>query len=199
MNDRKFEILSREDGYQGFFTLQRLTLRHSLYRGGMSPPITRELIERGNVAAVLLYDPELDAVVLIEQFRVGALADPNGPWLLEIVAGIVEPGETPEQVARREAVEEAGCTVTELMPVTEFYATPAKSSERSHLFCGRVDASTAGGIHGLADEGEDIRVLTLPVAEALRLLHAGRICSAWPMIALMWLENRRGELRRVWR
>ncbi len=199
MNDGKVEILSRENGYQGFFTLQRLTLRHSLFGGGMSPAITREIIERGDVAAVLLYDPDLDRVVLIEQFRVGALGDPQGAWLLEIVAGIIEPGETPAAVARREAVEEAGCTITELVPVTTFYATPAKSSERSHLFCGRVDASNAGGIHGLAHEGEDIRVLTLPVSEALSLLDAGRVCSAWPMIALMWLRGRREELRRAWR
>jgi ADP-ribose pyrophosphatase len=198
MAERKVELLSRETCFEGFFRLERLTLRHSLFAGGMSAPIRREVIERGNVAAVLLYDPDLDRVVLIEQFRVGALDDPHGPWLFEIVAGIIEPGETPEQVARREALEEAGCPIDELLPITRFYATPAKSSEHSWLFCGRVDATKAQGIHGLAHEGEDIRVHAMPTEDAFALLAAGRINSAWPMIALLWLERNRDDLRRRW-
>jgi ADP-ribose pyrophosphatase len=195
---RNFEVLSRECAYEGFFRLERLTLRHSQFRGGMGPELVREIVERGDVAAVLLYDPYLDQVVMIEQFRVGAMADPRGPWLLEIVAGLIEPGETPEQVARREALEEAGCTVLELEPVTMFYATPAKSSERSYLFCGRVDASRAGGVFGLAHEGEDIRVVPLPLDEALARIDSGAINSAWPIIALQWLGRHRERLRALW-
>jgi ADP-ribose pyrophosphatase len=111
------EVLSRETAYRGFFSLEKLTLRHGLFGGGMSPPITRELIEKGDVSAVLLYDPALDRVVLIEQFRVGALRDPDGPWMMEVVAGLIEAGESAEDVARREAMEEAGCAVLELVPV----------------------------------------------------------------------------------
>lgn len=199
MKDRKLEILSRDLCFQGFFRLERLKLRHSLFRGGMSPVLSREILERGDVAAVLLYDPEREQVVLIEQFRVGAMGDAHGPWMLEIVAGIIEHGETPEEVARREALEEAGCEVTDLLPITTFYATPAKSTERSHLFVGRVDASKADGIHGLAHEGEDIRVLPMPVDEAMRLLAEGRINSAWPIIALLWLATNREAVREAWR
>lgn len=195
---RKFELLSRETCYEGFFRLERLHLRHSLFGGGMSPSLMREVVERADVAAVLLYDPRLDQVVMIEQFRVGALDDANGPWMLEIVAGMIEPGETPEEVARREAMEEAGCAIAALEPITTFYATPAKSSERSYLFCGAVDASRASGIHGLAHEGEDIRVLPMPTDAALALLDAGAINSAWPMIALHWLARHRDRLRRDW-
>lgn len=195
---RTFEVLARDEAYQGFFRLERVTLRHSLFSGGTSPALVREIVERGDVAAVLLYDPRLDQVVMIEQFRVGAMGDEQGPWLLEIVAGLMEPGETPEQVARREAIEEAGCTLLDLERVTTFYASPAKSSERSHLFCGRVDASRAGGVFGLVHEGEDIRVVPLPLDEALARVDSGVINSAWPIIALQWLARHRERLRAAW-
>jgi ADP-ribose pyrophosphatase len=198
MNDGKVEIVSRETCFEGFFRLERIRLRHSLFAGGMSPVIARELVERGDVAAVLLYDPAADRVVLIEQFRIGPIADSAGPWMIEIVAGLIEPGESPEAVARREAVEEAGCDITELIPVITFYASPSKTTERSFLFCGRVDASKANGIHGLRHEGEDIRVLTLATDEALALVEAGRINSAWPIIALLWLARHREEVRAAW-
>ena len=198
MTDRCFEILFRQTCYQGFFRLERVRLRHTLFAGGMSPDITRELIERADVAAVLLYDPARDEVVLIEQFRVGAIADSNGPWLLEIVAGLIEQGEAPDEVARREAREETGLTVTDLVPITSFYPSPSKTSEHSHLFCGRVDSAQAGGVHGLAHEGEDIRVLPMATDEALEQMARGRINSAWPIIALQWLALNRERLRRAW-
>ena len=105
---RDVEIVDRELCYQGFFRLERVRLRHSLHRGGMSPVLVRETLEKGDVVAVLPYDPVADAVVMIEQFRVGAIGAPRGAWLLEIVAGLMEPGEQPDDVARREATEEAG-------------------------------------------------------------------------------------------
>ena len=198
MSERGVEILGQELCYQGFYRMERITLRHRLFAGGMSPPITREVIEKGDVAAALLYDPKRDEVVMIEQFRVGARDDPRGPWLVEIVAGLIEPGETPEEVARREAMEEAGCTVTDLLPVTTFYVSPAKTSQRTHLFCGRVDSSRAGGIHGLAHEGEDIRVVCMPSEDALALVEQGRADSAWPLIALLWFARHRPALRQRW-
>jgi ADP-ribose pyrophosphatase len=199
MNEqRSVEIIAREVSYQGFFRLERVHLRHSLHRGGMSPVLVRETLEKGDVAAVLPYDPLTDTVVMIEQFRVGAVADPRGAWLLEIVAGLIEPGEAPEDVVRREATEEAGLAVRRIEPIARFFATPAKSSELTHLFCGEVDARGAGGVHGLAHEGEDIRVMPMPAGEAFALLEAGRVDSAWPMIALMWLRCHRDRLRRTW-
>jgi ADP-ribose pyrophosphatase len=198
MSHGDLEIVSREVCYQGFYRLERIALRHRLFAGGMSPLLTREVIEKGDVAAVLLYDPARDEVVMIEQFRVGARDDPRGPWLLEIVAGLIEPGETPEQVARREALEEAGCTVTDLVPVTTFYVSPAKTSQRTWLYCGRVDATRAGGVHGLAQEGEDIRVACLPAGDAIALVEQGRADSAWPLIALLWFARQRDALRSRW-
>lgn len=199
MEPQRVEIVGRETCYEGFFRLERVRLRHALFGGGMSPVIVREIVEKGDVVAVLLYDPRRDEVVMIEQFRIGALADPQGPWLLEVVAGLVEPGEAAEEVARREAREEAGLAVTDLEPIARFYATPAKSSECSTLFCGRVDAAGAGGVHGLPHEGEDIRVVPMSVAAALAALADGRINSAWPMIALYWLAQHRAALRERWK
>lgn len=195
----KVEIIERELCYRGFFSLERVHLRHSLHRGGMSPVLVREILEKGDVVALLPYDPVTDTVVMIEQFRVGAIANAPSAWLLEIVAGLIEPGEPPEDVARREAAEEAGLAVRRIEPIARFFATPSKSSELTHLFCGEVDAAAAGGVHGLAHEGEDIRVVPLPAEQAFALLETGRIDSAWPMIALMWLQTHRERLRRAWR
>lgn len=198
MSQDDLEILEREVCYQGFHRLERLRLRHRLFAGGMSPPMVREVIEKGDVAAVLLFDPKRDEVVMIEQFRVGARDDPRGPWLLEIVAGLIEPGEAPAEVARREALEEAGCAVTHLLPITTFYVSPATTSQRAYLYLGRVDSARAGGVHGLAHEGEDIRVVCLPCDQAVTLAEQGRTDSAWPLIALFWFARHRDLLRSRW-
>ncbi len=192
------EIVERQVCYQGFFRMEHYRLRHRLYNGDMSPLLSRELFERGHAAAVLPYDPLLDCVVLLEQFRVGALNAPGGPWLLEIVAGIIEEGETAAGVVRREAQEEAGCTLLALEPVCEYLVSPGGTSERISLYCGRVDAAGIGGLHGLAGEGEDIRVSTIGFDDAMALLHSGRIDSASPIIALQWLQIHRERLRRLW-
>jgi ADP-ribose pyrophosphatase len=191
-------IETRETCHDGFFRLERIRLRHGLFGGGSSPPLTRELFERGHAVAVLPYDPVRDAVVLIEQFRVGALERPGGPWLTEIVAGIIDPGEAPEAVARREAGEEAGLEVAALESIGRVYLSPGGSSETVRLYCGQVDAGAAGGIHGLADEGEDIRVEVASFDDALARVADGRIDSAAPVIALQWLALNRERLRRRW-
>jgi ADP-ribose pyrophosphatase len=198
MNENDCQIIEREVCYRGFYRLERLCLRHRLFAGGMSPAIVREVIEKGDVAAVLLYDPARDEVVMIEQFRIGARNDPRGGWLLEIVAGLIEPGESPAQVARREAREEAGCMVLDLLPISTFYTSPAKTSQRTHLYLGRVESTGAGGIHGLAHEGEDIRVVCLAAEQALNLAEQGQTDSAWPLIALFWFARHREEVRAQW-
>lgn len=198
MQEPQYEILETVTGYDGFFRILRYRLRHRLFRGGWSRVLTRELFERGHAAAVLPYDPETDQVVLAEQFRIGALQAPGGPWLLEIVAGIIEVGETPEAVVRREAIEEIGCAVGELMSICDYHVSPGGTSERIHLFCGRVDASQAGGVHGLGDEDEDIRVVVMSADDAIAHMQAGKIVSAAPIIALQWLTMHRASLREHW-
>lgn len=193
------EILKRRRGYSGFFQIDIYQLRHRLYNGDMSPPLQRELFERGDAVALLPYDPQRDAVVLIEQFRIGALQAPQGPWLLEMVAGMIEPGETAPEVARREAQEEAGCQIGRIHSIGSFLVSPGGTSERIHLYCGEVDSATAEGVHGVAAEGEDIRVIVAPFSEAWRWLERGVIDSASPIIALQWLQRERSRLQQLWR
>ena len=197
--NHQFEVLDKTIGYNGFFRMEKYRLRHELFRGGWSPDITRECLERGHAVAVLLYDPDHDRVVLLEQFRVGALEFPGGPWLLEIVAGIMDdPAETAEEVARRETVEEAGCELLDLIPICHYLVSPGGASESITLFCGRVDTSGISGLSGLAEEHEDIRLHVVSRTEALDLLKAGRINSAAPIIALQWLELNRSKLLERW-
>lgn len=195
---QRVEVETREVCHDGVFRLERYRLRHALFRGGMSAPLTRELFERGHAVAVLPYDPRADAVVLIEQFRVGALQRFGGPWLIEIVAGMIDGQEAPESVARREALEEAGLRLGRLESICRFYVSPGGTSESIQLFCGEVDAAVAGGVHGLAEEGEDIRVFGEPADAALARLDRGEIDSASPVIALQWLALNRARLRREW-
>lgn len=195
---QQIEILERETAFEGFFRIERFRLRHGLFAGGLSGIITRELFERGNSAAVLLYDADRDEVVLTEQFRIGALGAPGGAWLMEIVAGMVEPGERGEDVARRESQEEANAPVEDLIPICEYIVSPGGSSERVSLFCGRVDTSELGGIHGLDEEDEDIRVHVIPFDEAFSMIETGTINSAMPIIALQWLALNRDSVRDRW-
>jgi len=192
------EILDLETVWKGFFRIDRLRLRHRLFAGGWGQPITREVFKRGHAAALLPYDPVRDEVVLIEQFRAAALTAGADPWLVEIVAGIIEDGETAEDVVRRETVEEAGCEVTEVVPIMDVFTTPGGSSERIAIFVGRVDSRGVGGIHGLADEGEDIRVFAEPLDAALERLASGGIVNIIAVAALQWLALNREELRRKW-
>ncbi|MCX8048305.1 MAG: NUDIX domain-containing protein [Methylohalobius sp.] len=196
---KRFEILAEEVPYQGFFRLIQYRLRHSLFAGGMSQVLTRELFCRTNCVAVVPYDPARDQVVLIEQFRVGTLRHPEDQkWMLEIVAGAIEEGETPEQVAHRETWEEAGCKILNLVKATEFYTSPGSSSEKITLFLAQVDAQEADGIHGLSEEHEDIKVHVVPFTEALAKVGDGTICSAIPIIGLLWLARERDRLRKLW-
>ena len=144
------------------------------------------------------YDPQRDCVVLIEQFRIGALDKSANPWLIELVAGLIDKDEQPEEVARREAVEEAGLELAELWPLTQYYPSPGGSDERVHLYVGRCDSLGAGGVHGLEEEGEDIRVLVWSLDEALAALDDGRIDNAASIIALQWLALNRDKVRERW-
>jgi ADP-ribose pyrophosphatase len=196
---KEFEILDKEIVYQGFFRLEKYRLKHTLFAGGWSAEISRELFVRGSCVAVLLYDPDTDHVVLIEQFRAGAIIQPEKAWLVEIVAGAVEEGESPETVAYREAKEEAGCEIQQLMVINRFYTTPGGCSEIITLFCGKIDSTHVGGIHGLDHEDEDILVRAVHFDEVYRMLENGEIDSATPIIAIQWLALNRQKIKQLWR
>lgn len=198
MIDADVELFEKEIRYQGFFRIERYRLRHRLFNGQWSRAFTREIFERGHAAAVLPYDPIRDEVILIEQFRAGALDAPGGPWLFEIVAGMIEPGETAEDVVKRESVEEANCIVTDLIPLYDFLVSPGGTTERIALFCGRVDATHAGGIFGAQHEDEDIKVHVVSLDDALTMLRSGKLNSASAIIALQWLTLNRSQVRNTW-
>jgi ADP-ribose pyrophosphatase len=192
-----FRIVSDESLYHGFFKLDRLTVRHRAFLGG-EVTIERELYRRRDAVCVLPYDPALGSVVLIEQFRVGTLDHPRSPWQLELVAGLVEDGEGAEEVARREAVEEANLSLGEIERISRFTPSPGAVREYIDLLCARVDAGSAGGVYGLAHEGEDIRVHVVTLKDACRMVREGVIDNAPAIIAIQWLEMHHSRLDERW-
>ncbi len=183
------QIVKKENCYDGFFKMDRYTVKHPFFDGGISKEFTREILERGHASAVLLYDPDKDVVVLIEQFRIGALVAGMDPWLYEVVAGINDEGETPEQVVRREVEEEAGMKVDKLRFISRYLVSPGGTSETIYLFIGTVDSTKAKGVHGLKTENEDILVHVVPFNEALAMAEDGRICNATALLAIYYLAS----------
>ena len=192
------EIISKSTPYDGFFRIDIYTFRHRLYRGGWSATLSREVFERGHAASVLLYDPWLDRVVLVEQFRAGAYAADLSPWLIEVVAGIIEPQQQAEHVVRREAIEEAGHEVLAIELIGRFIMTPGGSSETIAMYCGCIDSRGAGGLFGLQGEGEDIRALPIDLLDAMAMIADGRILSAPAVISLQWLALNQDRVRQQW-
>lgn len=198
MDGRRVDLVERVLAFDGYFKIIRYRLRHGLFAGGMGPLITREVFERGQAVAVLPYDPVLDQVILIEQFRPGALGVEADPWLIETVVGIVETGEEIEDVVRREAEEEAGLHLQDLRPIARYFVSPGGSTETVSLFIGRVSSTNAGRFFGLAAEGEDIKVHVLGYETAMTWLQHGRIRVATTILALQWLALHREEIRNQW-
>ncbi len=200
MQKMKFDILLREVLFQGYFRVDRLHVQHERFDGSESRVYMRELFHRSpKVAGVLLFDPQHDKIVLVEQFRIAPAASGMDPWLTEIVLGMVDANETPEQAARREVLEETGCEVQDLLPIANYFSSPGGTSEYVHLFAGRITTAPAeGGIFGLESENEDIRVHVLDAARAISLLYAGQIQDAQTMLALNWFATHHTDLRSRW-
>ncbi len=174
--------------YQGLHTVVLHHLRYKQFDGQWSTWRDREQVQRRQAVVVLLFDEAQKIVVLIEQFRVGPLGQTAlSPWLLECVAGLMDAGETPEDTARREALEEANCRVDTLLPIAECYPSPGAFSERTCIFYAPIVAPQHPGIHGLTDEGEDILVHNIPLSDVPLLLQQGKIQSATTFLALQWL------------
>jgi len=198
-----FAVISKENCYSGFFAIDRIKIKHKLYKGGWSEEFYRELFVRDPGAGVLLYDADLDRVVLVEQFRIGAIQNESqvqiSPWMLELVAGIVESEETAAGVVHREAEEEANCSVKKLVPICEYYNSPGGTNEKISLFCGQVDAANSGGIFGLEKENEDIQVVVMSFSNAYQAILDGKINNAMTIIALQWLKLNKEKVRENWR
>lgn len=199
MSEKKYEIVAHENLFQGFFRVERYHIRHERFDGSWSNRFTREVFHRSKqVAGVLLFDPQQDKIVMIEQFRAGLLSSGDYPWMMELVMGMVDDNETPEQAARREAKEESGCDVTDIQSIATYYSSPGATSENICLFIGRTQAPPDGGLHGLPEENEDIRVHVMDAAHAIGLIYANKIRDAQTMVALQWFAMHHTELRSRW-
>lgn len=200
MGSKAVEILAREHCFQGFYRLDRLKLRHKLFSGEESTVITRELFVRPDAVCMLPYDPIQDKVVFVEQVRVGAIEKSANPWMLELVAGLIDKkDEDPQDVAYREALEEANLEITDLLPISQYYPSVGGSDEYIYLYLGRCDSSKAGGVHGLESEGEDIRTHVWTYEQAVTNLQQGLFQNAASIIALQWLMLNRDRVRQQWR
>ena len=193
------ELLRRKTVYRGGFKIEQVRLRHRGHDGTWTEPYLREVFERGHAVAILPYDPRLDRVVLIEQIRVPALLAKRNPRQIEIAAGIIEAGETPRAVARRELMEETGLRARKLRRLFSFLPSPGVMTETIEIYLAEVDASNATGQHGLASEHEEIRVFAVPAQEAFRLVERGIVENGAALLALQWLalhhDNLRGQVR----
>lgn len=192
------ELVDHVVAYQGYFRVGRYRFRHGLYQGGQSEIIEREVFERGQAAAILPYDPRRDEVVLIRQFRAGSYVAGRHAWTWEIVAGIIEDGESSEEVVRREAMEEASLEIREVIPVHNVIVSPGACSEGCAIFLGHSETTNAGGVFGLESEGENILVRAVPFAEVRTMLEHGEIDNAIAVIGLQWLALHRDEVRARW-
>lgn len=191
-------MLQDQSVWSGHYAVRRLTLQHRRFAGDWSDPIVREVFERGDAVAVLPYDPSTDSLVMIEQFRPGALRGHDSPWMLELIAGVVEAGEADEEVVHREAMEEAECELTELLPIATVFPSAGACTEQVRLFCGRVSKAAIGELRGLQAEGEDILVHSIPRADALQMVADNRIPNGHTLIALQWLHIHGASLRERW-
>ena len=182
------EVETRDRAYQGFIPVDVLHLRHRLFGGGWSETMRRELAIRPAAVGVLLYDPKLENLVMVKQFRTGILGAEQSPWMLEIVAGLADPEEQPIDVVKREAREEANCEITEAIHICEYFNSPGWCDEKINLFCAAVDSRLLEGIHGLDEEHEDILIVTIPLQEAVEMTRSGEINNAMSIIAIQWLQ-----------
>lgn len=194
-----YEIVKRECMYKGFFQLEKITLRHALFNGGISKDIIRELLVRQEGVCVLIFDPINDLYLFVEQFRVGAL-DEDRAWLFELVAGLIDKDEQPEEVARREAFEEAGVVLGKMKFISQYIPSPGGSQEKVYLYIAEADLTGIDGtVHGLEEEGEDIKVHVMPCDSAYVLMEKGKVNNPAALIALMWMQLHKTSLLAEWK
>lgn len=184
------EIQSRELVFRGFVQVEKVSLRHRLFQQtGYTPLIQRELIRRKEAAGVLIYDDLQQKFALIEQFRVGAMDDSVSPWQLEIIAGVLDGDESPESCIRRESLEESGCELNEIELIFSFYPSAGACDEVFHLYVAQATLPKEGGIFGMPDEGENIKLHIIDYAQLKNLLNGQRLRNAPVIMALQWLQQ----------
>tara|TARA_B110000503_G_scaffold74761_1_gene115451 strand:+ start:6811 stop:7467 length:657 start_codon:yes stop_codon:yes gene_type:complete len=182
-------VKKKEEVFSGFFKMLRITLRYKLFSGEWSKFIKRELFQRNAAVGILLYDPIHKLVGLIEQFRIGALDERSGPWLFEVVAGMVDSGESLEEAALREVKEEVGIEDIQLKHICEYWVSPGGTNERMHLYCGVTNLVGLKGNFGMNEHSEDISLHIIAEDDVFLCLKKGQCNNAATTISLMWLQK----------
>lgn len=191
-------VISRQTQWQGYFKMLKYRFTHRLFKGGESEVIEREIFERGHAVVVIPYDPVNDCVVMIEQIRVGTFDHNINPWLIELVAGMIDEGETSLAVAHRELLEETGLQAADCYKILEFLSSPGGMSEQIELFIAQVNSADITSFAGLAEEGEDIRVFVMSREAAMKAVEQGDICNGASIIGIQWLALNYQRLQQQW-
>jgi ADP-ribose pyrophosphatase len=194
----EFKVSKCESLYKGFFQFNKYFISNQLFAGGWSDTYTREIFERGHAAAILLFDENRDQLVFVEQFRPGAMQSEQSPWLIELVAGMIEEGELPEEVVKRESIEESGSKVKRLVKMCEYLVSPGGTTERIWLYLGEIDSTKTASFAGLESENEDIKVHCISTQKAFDWLDSGKINNAMTIIAVQWLKLRLIQQTPLW-
>ncbi|MDW3094449.1 MAG: NUDIX domain-containing protein [Gammaproteobacteria bacterium] len=192
-----WKIHQKQLAYDGHFKVTKFDLTHEKYNGESTPLLRRELVERNDTVAMVAYDPVTDEVVLVEQFRIGAISEEQ-PWLIEIVAGLIEADESAEQVVIRESEEEIGCVPSEIIKIADFYTSPGGNSEWVHLYIGKISVNEISQLGGLEEEGEDIKITVVPASDVPYMLSTGEVRSAIAIVGLQWFVMNKGNIRLQW-
>lgn len=184
------DITSREYLFRGFIQVEKVSLRHRQFDDtAYTPVMQRELIHRPEAAGVLIYDDQQQKFALIEQFRIGALDDSRSPWQLEVIAGVLDGDESPETCIRRESLEESGCEIFDLKHLFSFYPSAGACSELFHLYSAEAELPQEGGIFGMSEEGENIKLHLFDYGDIATLFSHGRLRNAPVIMALQWLQQ----------
>jgi ADP-ribose pyrophosphatase len=154
----------------------------------------RELVEGRHAVAVVVFDPQLEKLVMIRQFRLGAQLGTGHGFTCEIVAGLIDEGEEPINSAKRELTEETGLVAKRIEPLCQFLTTPGLTSEVIHLFYAEVDASNMARSAGMEDETEQTFPFLLTYDEAMEAVDQNAIFNGIVMLGLMWFSRHRDKL-----
>jgi ADP-ribose pyrophosphatase len=190
----KYKIINKKNLYSGFFSLNKYEFIHEKHNGEWTSAVEREVFSGAHVSTLLPYDPIKKEIILIQQFRAGVLSRYDESYLLEIVAGIVDECENPEQTAIRECFEETGCEVKKIFPIQSYFPAPGSSESYYHLYLGEIQAFDGERIKGLEKENEDILVKSFKIDEVRQMLKKKKITNGLTLIALQWffLEHYKG-------
>tara|TARA_Y100001970_G_scaffold286077_1_gene407360 strand:+ start:2420 stop:3001 length:582 start_codon:yes stop_codon:yes gene_type:complete len=182
----KYKIISKQNLYSGFFSVNKYEFVHQKHDGTWSKKIDREIFSGAHVSTLLPYDPIKKKIVLIQQFRAGVIPRFNDEYLYEIVAGIINDGEKPEDTAIRECYEETGCEVINIKPIQSYFPAPGSSESYYHIYLGEINSFEGQRIKGLENENEDILVKSFEVDEVREMLKKKRIKNGLTLVALQW-------------